>query len=77
LLSEWCVATSFYQSSANHVSFYPLFNLRNLLDLIVLISNRIKKELRLCDWMRTAHCSATKAGNGKEVLRHSFPLPAF
>ncbi|MBN3021542.1 hypothetical protein JXX16_15430, partial [Ruthenibacterium lactatiformans] len=71
------VATSFYQSSANHVSFYPLFNLRNLLDLIVLISSRIKKELRLCDWMRTAHCSATKAGNGKEVLRHSFPLPAF
>ncbi|WP_207666435.1 hypothetical protein, partial [Ruthenibacterium lactatiformans] len=63
--------------SANHVSFYPLFNLRNLLDLIVLISSRIKKELRLCDWMRTAHCSATKAGNGKEVLRHSFPLPAF
>ena len=25
LLSEWCVATSFYQSSANHVFFYPLF----------------------------------------------------
>ena len=34
LLSEWCVATSFYQSSANHVFFYPLFNLRNLLYLI-------------------------------------------
>ena len=31
---EWCVATSFYQSSANHVSFYLLFNLRNLLYLI-------------------------------------------
>ena len=29
------VATSFYQSSANHVSFYLLFNLRNLLYLIV------------------------------------------
>lgn len=28
--------------------------MRNLLDLIVLISSRIKKELRLCDWMRTA-----------------------
>ena len=28
---EWCVATSFYQSSANHVSFFLLFNLRNLL----------------------------------------------
>jgi len=23
LLSEWCVVTSFYQSSANHVSFLP------------------------------------------------------
>ena len=34
LLSEWCVATSFYQSSANHVYFYPLFNLRNLSYLI-------------------------------------------
>ena len=31
---EWCVATLFYQSSANHVFFYPLFNLRNLLYLI-------------------------------------------
>ena len=34
LLSEWCVATSFYQRSANHVSFYLLFNLRNLFYLI-------------------------------------------
>ena len=34
LLSEWCVTTSFYQSSANHVSFFLLFNLRNLLYLI-------------------------------------------
>ncbi|MDU2195016.1 MAG: hypothetical protein E7E26_04595, partial [Clostridiales bacterium] len=32
--SEWCVATSFYQSSANHVSFYPLLYLRNLFYLI-------------------------------------------
>ena len=30
---EWCVATSFYQRSANHVSFY-FFNLRNLLYFI-------------------------------------------
>ena len=35
LLSEWCVATSFYQRAANHVSFYLLFNLRNLLYPIV------------------------------------------
>ena len=28
------VATSFYQRAANHVFFYPLFNLRNLLYLI-------------------------------------------
>ena len=34
LLSEWCVATSFYQRSANHVSFYDPFYLRNLLYLI-------------------------------------------
>ena len=34
LLSEWCVPTSFYQRSANHVSFYAFFNLRNLLYLI-------------------------------------------
>ena len=34
LLSEWCLATSFYQSSANLVSFYPLFFLRNLFYLI-------------------------------------------
>ena len=33
---EWCVATSFYQRSANHVSFYLLFNLRNLFYLILL-----------------------------------------
>ena len=33
-VSEWCVATSFYQRPASHVSFYPLFNLRNLLYLI-------------------------------------------
>ena len=25
LLSEWCVATSFYQRAANHVFFCPLF----------------------------------------------------
>ena len=25
LLSEWCVVTSFYQSSANHVYFLSLF----------------------------------------------------
>ena len=37
LLSEWCVAISFYQSSANHVSLYLLFNLPNLLYLIYLI----------------------------------------
>ena len=30
------VATSFYQRAANHVFFYPLFNLRNLLYLIFL-----------------------------------------
>ena len=35
LLSEWCVVTSFYQSSANHVSFYLFSNLRNLLYLII------------------------------------------
>lgn len=35
LLSEWCVASSFYQSSANHVSFYLFSNLRNLLYLII------------------------------------------
>jgi len=35
LLAEWCVATSFYQRAANHVSFYPLFNLRNLSYLIL------------------------------------------
>ena len=34
LLSEWCVVTSFYQSSANRVSFYPISNLRNLFYLI-------------------------------------------
>ena len=43
LLSEWCVATSFYQSSANHVSFYPLFNLRNLLYLIRVTPTEAKK----------------------------------
>ena len=31
------VATSFYQRAANHVFFYPLFNLRNLLYLITYI----------------------------------------
>ena len=36
LLSEWCVVTSFYQRSANHVSFYLFFNLRNLSYLILL-----------------------------------------
>ena len=34
LLSEWCVATSFYQRYANRVSFYLFFNLCNLLYLI-------------------------------------------
>lgn len=34
LLSEWCLATSFYQRSANHVFSYTFFNLRNLLYLI-------------------------------------------
>ena len=32
------VATSFYQSSANHVFFYPLFNLRKLFYLIADLS---------------------------------------
>jgi len=35
LLSEWCVATSFYQRAANHVFFCLLFNLRKLLYLII------------------------------------------
>ena len=34
LLSEWCVVTSFYQS-LQAMSFFALFNLRNLLYLIV------------------------------------------
>ena len=34
LFSEWYVLTLFYQMPANHVSFYPLFNLRNLSCLI-------------------------------------------
>ncbi len=34
LLSECCVATSFYQNSANHVSFYTFSFLRNLLYFI-------------------------------------------
>lgn len=34
LLSEWYVATLFYQRSANRVSFYDVFYLRNLLYLI-------------------------------------------
>ena len=34
LLSEWYVLTLFYQMPANHVSFYLLFNLRNLSCLI-------------------------------------------
>ena len=38
------VATSFYQSSAFHVSFYLLFNLRNLLYLIT-IGNVFAKSL--------------------------------
>jgi len=33
-----CVVTSFYQRPANHVSFYLLFNLRNLFYLIGLSS---------------------------------------
>ena len=36
LLSNVCVATSFYLRSANHVSFYPFFNLRNLSYLILI-----------------------------------------
>ena len=32
---QWCVATSFYQSSASYVSFYTFFNLRNLLYLVL------------------------------------------
>jgi len=34
LLSNVCVATSFYQRPASRVYFYALFNLRNLLYLI-------------------------------------------
>ena len=34
LLSEWCVATSFYESSENHVYCYGFVNLPNLLHLI-------------------------------------------
>ena len=31
------MVTSFYQRSANHVSFYAVFNLRNLLYLILIL----------------------------------------
>lgn len=37
------VATSFYQSSANRVYFYPFFNLRNLLYLIE--TGKTKREI--------------------------------
>ena len=40
LLSEWCVVTSFYQSSANHVYFYAFFFLRNLLYLIPVLREK-------------------------------------
>jgi hypothetical protein len=35
------VVTSFYQSSANHVYFYALFNLRNL-SYIIFVSNDLE-----------------------------------
>ena len=50
LLSEWCVMTSFYQRSANRVSFYPFFNLRNLFCLIV---NQVSKIPRITMPMMT------------------------
>ena len=48
LLSEWCIATSFYQNSANHVSFYPLFNLRNLSYLIKIRKRGISAATEEC-----------------------------
>ena len=47
LLSEWWVATSFYQRTANHVSFFLLFNLRNLLYLIDEIETTMTSLLEL------------------------------
>ncbi|MGN9098715.1 hypothetical protein, partial [Flintibacter porci] len=38
--------TSFYQSSANHVSFYTFFNLRNLLYLTFLCAGRFDGYMR-------------------------------
>ena len=51
LLSEWCVVTSFYQSSANHVYFYALFNLRNLsyiIDISAMLCYNINITSRRC-----------------------------
>ena len=42
LLSNGGIATSFYQRSANHVSFYLLSNLRNLLYLIATLAKKSK-----------------------------------
>lgn len=50
LLSEWCVPTSFYQRAANHVSFYPLFNLRILLYLI-------RPDVEIEKWFFPSLCS--------------------
>ena len=44
---EWCVATSFYQRYANHISFYAVFYLRNLLYLIYDLDFTIKEPLQL------------------------------
>ena len=47
LLSKWCLATSFYQRTANHVSFYLLFILRNLFFLITAEVEPLKKSAEI------------------------------
>ena len=74
LLSNGGVATSFYQRSANHVSFYPLVNLRNLFYLTLLYkktgetSNYFSRLLdlmciRVSHYVSTVKCQSLKRVN--------------
>ena len=60
LLSEWCVATSFYQSSANRVSFYTFFNLRTPLSQSV-----------EANWAAVGIDTYDKSKNSAEIHRFS------
>ena len=83
LLSNVCVATSFYQRPASRVCFFAFFNLRNLLDIIcksVRIPHNRKQKTAdtrkgiCCFWQGMRDSNPRKRSQSPVCYRYTNPL---